>query len=209
MPAEQGTTLPFSRGKQPPRLQALRPEEQERPGTRFPTLNRVLSASCRWLLRAAGNANPSRRLQGTRGRGDGIGPQAGLLTDTAPRTDGHRGPNEPQANLPRRSVFTTKPRRLTQGSVELRFYGENLTGWEVEDVLFELQLAAEEGFWVQGCDAFHLAGGALTWRREGVRRPRTQAPEAPTCRAPARGHESRPRGGRPAREPDLCPHSSS
>lgn len=138
MPAEQGITLPISRGKQPPRLQALRQEEQERPGTRSPALNRVLSARCRWLLRAAGNANPSRRLQGTRGRGDGISPQAGLLTDTAPWTDGHRGPNEPQANLPCRSVFTSKARGLTQGSVKLRFYGENLTGWEVEDVLLEL-----------------------------------------------------------------------
>ena len=138
MPAEQGTALPISRGTQPPRLQALSQDEQERPGTRFPALNRVLSARCRWLLRAAGNANPSRRPQGTRGRGDGIGPQAGLLTDTAPWTDGHREPNELQANPPCRSVCTSKPRRLTQGSVKLRFYGENLTGWEVEDVLLEL-----------------------------------------------------------------------
>lgn len=58
---------------------------------------------------------------------------------------------------------------------------------------------------MQGCDAFHLAGGALTWRREGVRRPRTQAPEAPTCRAPARGMRAgHVKAGRPKNR--TCAH---
>lgn len=49
-----------------------------------------------------------------------------------------------------------KPCRLTQSSVKLWFSSENLACWEVEDILLELQLAAEKGFWVQGRNASHL-----------------------------------------------------
>ena len=60
-------------------------------------------------------------------------------------------------------------RRLTQGGVKLGLRGEDLSCREVEDVLLELQLAGEEGFWEQGLDACHRAGGALACRRGGGR----------------------------------------
>lgn len=34
--------------------------------------------------------------------------------------------------------------------------------WEIKDILLELELAADEGFWAQGLDDFHLGWGALT-----------------------------------------------
>lgn len=70
-------------------------------------------------------------------------------------------------------------RRLTQGGVKLGLRGEDLSCREVKDVLLELQLAGEEGFWAQGRNACHLAGGALACKRGGGQAVRGAAPRPP------------------------------
>ena len=51
-----------------------------------------------------------------------------------------------------------------------------------------MRLAAEEGFWAQGRDAFRLAGGALACTRGSSERCHTQAPGprlSPRLQSPA------------------------
>lgn len=59
--------------------------------------------------------------------------------------------------------------RLTQSSIKPRLRTENVTCWEVEHVLLELELAADEGLGLQALHDVHLGRGALPWSRDRVR----------------------------------------
>lgn len=70
------------------------------------------------------------------------------------------------SQTPQGSQFSHSTPELTQSRVKSRFCCENVACWEIEDLLLEPELAANERFWVQSLYDFHLGGGALTWRRE-------------------------------------------